>query len=58
MRTLKTIGTGSSGNCWILDCDGEKLILDAGVRMSAVKEGINWDLGGIKGVVISHVHRL
>lgn len=58
MRTLKIIGTGSqNGNCYLLDCDGEKLLLDAGVRMSAVKEGINWDLGGIKGVVVSHAHR-
>lgn len=57
MRTLKTIGTGSSGNCWILDCDGEKLILDAGVKLPMIKAGLDWNIDGLVGVVVSHAHK-
>lgn len=58
MRTLTVVGTGSTqGNCYILDCDGEKLILDAGVRIGEIKKALNWSIRGLKGVVISHAHR-
>ena len=57
MSSLKVIGTGSSGNCYLLDCNGDKLLLDAGVPLTAIKKSINWDIRGIKGVVISHAHR-
>lgn len=54
--TLKTIGTGSSGNCHILNVDGHKLILDAGVSIKKVKQALNFDLRGIEGVLASHAH--
>ena len=57
METLKVVGTGSTGNCYLLDCNGDKLLLDAGVPLTAIKKGIDWDIRGIKGVVISHAHR-
>lgn len=53
---LKTISSGSSGNCYILTCNNEKLILDAGLPIKAIKQGLGFDLGGIKGVLISHAH--
>ena len=54
--TLKCIGSGSSGNCYILTCCNEKLILDAGLPIKAIKQGLGFDLGGIKGVLITHAH--
>lgn len=54
--TLKCIGSGSSGNCCILTCGNEKLILDAGLPIKAIKQGLDFDLGGIQGVLISHAH--
>ena len=53
---LKTIATGSSGNCYILTCNNEKLILDAGLPIKAIKIGLDFDLGGIQGVLITHAH--
>lgn len=56
MRTLKCIGTGSSGNCYILNVDDKKLILDAGLPIKQIKNGLDWTLGGLSGAVISHSH--
>ena len=53
---LKTIGSGSSGNCYILTCNNEKLILDCGLPIKVIKQGLDFDLGGIQGVLISHAH--
>lgn len=53
---LKTISSGSSGNCYILTCGNEKLILDAGLPIKVIKQGLDFYLGGIQGVLISHAH--
>ena len=55
---LKTISTGSSGNCYLLVADsGETLILDAGVPVKDIKKGLNWNLRGVAGCIVSHVHK-
>ena len=56
LLTLKTIDTGSSGNCYILTCNNEKLILDCGLPIKVIKQGLDFDLGGILGALISHAH--
>ena len=53
---LRCVSSGSSGNCYILTCGNEKLILDAGLPIKAIKQGLGFDLGGIQGVIISHAH--
>jgi len=55
--TLNTIRTGSDGNCYILTSDGGKhLILDAGVVLSEIKKGLNFDVGNVDGCLITHSH--
>ena len=54
--TLKCIGSGSSGNCYILTCNNEKLILDAGLPIKAIKQGLDFDLQGIQGILCTHKH--
>lgn len=55
---LKTISTGSSGNCYLLVADsGETLILDAGVPVMDIKKGLNWNLRSVAGCIVSHVHK-
>ena len=56
MASLKCVGSGSSGNCYILTCNSEKLILDCGLPIKVIKQGLDFDLGGIQGVLISHAH--
>lgn len=53
---LRCLGSGSSGNCYLLCHNDEVLILDAGIPIRAIKNGLNWQLGGIQTVLISHGH--
>ena len=49
--TLKCIGSGSSGNCYILTCNNEKLILDCGMPIKDIKKGLNWNVKDVVGVL-------
>jgi len=53
---LRCLGSSSSGNCYILSNEEEILILEAGVKFSAVKEALNFDLSKVKAVICSHLH--
>ena len=55
--TLKCINSGSSGNCYILTCNNEKLILDCGLPIKVIKQGLDFDLQGIQAVLITHCHK-
>lgn len=54
---LKCLGSSSAGNCYLLQADsGETLILDCGIPIKEIKKGLDWNIRGIKGVIISHAH--
>ena len=54
---LHVIGTGSKGNSYALvSSTGEKLLIEAGVKIQALKDGLNFDLDNIHGCLISHEH--
>lgn len=54
---LKCIGTGSSGNCYLLISDnGETLILDCGLPIKEIKKGLNWNVKDVVGVLCTHQH--
>lgn len=54
---LETIGTGSSGNCYVLTANnGERLILDCGVPIKEIKKGINWNVRDTSGCLCGHGH--
>lgn len=53
---MKTIGSGSSGNCYVLDSGKEILIIEAGIPFSDVKEAIDYQTSRIVGVLSSHEH--
>lgn len=54
---LTCLGSSSAGNCYLLQADNkETLILDCGIPIKAIKKGLDWNIRGIKGVVISHTH--
>ena len=55
---IKTISTGSAGNCYLLVADsGETLILDAGVPIMEIKKGLKFNIRCVAGAVCSHVHK-
>ena len=51
MNTLKVINSGSSGNCYIITCNNEKLILDCGMPIKEIKKGLNWNVKDAVGVL-------
>ena len=53
---IKCLGSGSIGNCYLLYCNDEVLILDAGLPIMQIKKGLDWKLGGIQGVLVTHAH--
>lgn len=53
---LKVLGSGSSGNCYILENDNEALIIEAGVSFKEVKVALGFNVRKIVGVVASHCH--
>lgn len=56
MLKLKTLSTGSSGNCYLLSTENETLILDCGVPIKDIKKGLNYNIMGVSGVAVTHSH--
>ena len=57
MATLSVIGSSSVGNCYILDCDGEKLIIELGCSWNDVLCNLNYDLSNVCAALITHKHQ-
>ena len=53
---LKVLGSGSSGNCYLLENENECLIIEAGVNIRDLKIALNFDLKKVVGCIISHEH--
>lgn len=53
---LKVLGSGSSGNCYILENDNEALIIEAGIPFLEVKKELDFNVKKIVGVIVSHCH--
>lgn len=53
---LTVIDTGSAGNCYVLDCGGRKLLLDAGVSVKRILAALDYSLSAVSGVLLTHEH--
>lgn len=54
---LRTIATGSSGNCHaLISNDNEILLLDVGVGVKEIKRGIDYRISDVVGSVVTHSH--
>lgn len=54
---LQILGSGSSGNCYILKpSKGKSLIIDCGVNFTAVKKALNFDYSSVAGCLLTHSH--
>lgn len=56
MAKLKCLSSGSIGNAYILECNGERLLLELGVKWQEILKGLNYKLGDVVGVLVSHSH--
>ena len=54
---LKVLGSGSSGNCYLLQNENETLIIECGLRYKDILKGLNFNLNNVVGCLISHEHK-
>lgn len=53
---LFVLGSGSSGNCYLLENETECLVIEAGVKYSEVKKAIDFQTRKVVGVIAGHAH--
>lgn len=53
---LKVIGTGSAGNCYILENTEEALIIELGLNFKKIKEALDFNLAKVVGAIATHEH--
>lgn len=54
---LKCLGSGSSGNCYILENETEALVIEAGLPFKEVKRALGFNVRKIVGALIGHSHK-
>lgn len=54
---LKILGSGSSGNCYLLQSEKETLILECGLPYKTILKELNFKLDTVVGCLISHEHK-
>lgn len=54
---LKILGSGSSGNCYLLQNKDEVLILECGIDWKEVKKALDFDLSKVVGCLVTHEHK-
>lgn len=54
--TIKCLGSSSQGNCYVIEFADKLYILEAGIRVSEVLKAIEFRVGDIVGVFITHEH--
>lgn len=53
---LTVIGSGSSGNCYVLQNEKTALVIEAGMSLALTKRYLEWNLSKVAGCIISHQH--
>lgn len=58
MINIKTLATGSSGNCFILSKQGSRkdLMVECGIPIRKILSGIGYNLGKISACLVTHEH--
>lgn len=53
---IDIIGSNSSGNCYIVEDQNQKLIIEAGVHINDIKMNLNFNFKDVVGCIVSHEH--
>lgn len=56
MAILSVIYSGSQGNAYILESNGEKLLLELGVAWKDILKSLNYKIDDVVGCLVSHKH--
>ena len=53
---IQIIGSGSSGNCYLIDDGQTQLLLECGLPIKKIKAGCDYDFSGIAACLVTHEH--
>lgn len=56
MSRLQCLNSSSAGNCFILECGDEKLVLELGVEWKKILKALNYNISNVVGCLSSHIH--
>ena len=56
MIDIKVIGSGSSGNCYLANINGTKLLLECGLPFKAIQKALGYKTSDILACLITHEH--
>ena len=57
MLKIKTIASGSSGNCYLLEEGPARLLIECGVPLKKIGAAINYEYSSLDGCLVSHSHK-
>jgi phosphoribosyl 1,2-cyclic phosphodiesterase len=53
---IKVLASGSTGNCYVIQAANERLLLECGIDYRNILKGLNYNINGVKGCLITHKH--
>ncbi len=53
---ITPLASGSSGNCYRIDCAGRTLLLECGLRFPEIQRGLDFQVSKLDACLISHEH--
>lgn len=56
MIDVKTIGSGSSGNCYLVDINDTKILLECGLPFKKIQKALNYRVSAIDFCLVTHEH--
>lgn len=57
MLKIKSFGSGSSGNGYLIDDGHSQLMIEAGIQFKKVQQAMQFDFSRVVGCLVSHEHR-
>lgn len=56
MLEIKTLASGSKGNCYCLDDGTSRILLECGITFKEIQKGLKFQTAKLKGCLITHSH--
>jgi len=54
---LTVLGSGSSGNCYIVGSSNERVLLDCGLTQREILRGLNFNVAVVDAILLTHEHK-
>jgi len=57
MVEIKTLATGSKGNCYHISDGSTQLLFECGISFKEIQKGLNFETSKLGGVLVTHEHK-